>query len=79
MKEELEKFLDEYNREGKSDSSSGNLNLVLFSYAIEHIVRINRILNTPNGHALLVGVGGSGRKSLTTLSSFIYSYIVNSF
>ena len=79
LKEELEKFLDEYNREGKSDSSSGNLNLVLFSYAIEHIVRINRILNTPNGHALLVGVGGSGRKSLTTLSSFIYSYIVNSF
>ena len=77
LKAELEKLLDEYNREGKSDSSSGNLNLVLFNYAIEHIVRISRIINTPNGHALLVGVGGSGRKSLTTLSSFVYSYSVN--
>ena len=76
LKSELERILEDYNHDGKSDASSGNLNLVLFSYAIEHIVRISRIINTPNGHALLVGVGGSGRKSLTTLSSFTYSYTV---
>jgi dynein heavy chain len=47
------------------------MNLVLFMTAIEHIIKIVRIITTTFGHALLVGVGGSGRKSLAMLSTYI--------
>ena len=47
------------------------MNLVLFMNAIQHVLKIVRVITTTFGHALLVGVGGSGRKSLATLSSFI--------
>jgi dynein heavy chain len=55
---------------------SGKMNLVLFVSAIEHIVKIHRVITTEYGNALLVGVGGSGRKSLTALATFIANFDV---
>lgn len=41
--------------------SSKKMNLVIFDDALFHILRITRVINSPSGNILLVGVGGSGK------------------
>lgn len=50
------------------------MDLVLFEYALKHVLIILRIIRQPKTSALLVGIGGSGRKSFAQLASFIAEY-----
>ena len=68
VKEKASQALAEYNE------SNTRMDLVLFDDAVKHVCRITRIISQPSGHSMLVGVGGSGKQSLSKLSAFICQY-----
>ncbi|KAJ8395762.1 hypothetical protein AAFF_G00029990 [Aldrovandia affinis] len=65
----MEEYMEDYNQ-----LSTAKLKLVLFMDAVQHICRISRILRQPLGNALLLGVGGSGRQSLTRMATHMSDY-----
>eukprot|EP00761_Pharyngomonas_kirbyi_P000786 gb/GECH01000787.1/.p1 GENE.gb/GECH01000787.1/~~gb/GECH01000787.1/.p1 ORF type:complete len:1788 (+),score=484.11 gb/GECH01000787.1/:1-5364(+) len=72
LQEKLNVLLEKYNSAKKKEQ----MDLVMFEFAVIHLTRISRIIRNPRGHALLIGVGGSGKQSLSKLASFIAGYKV---
>lgn len=56
-------------------NASKKMNLVIFDDALFHLLRLTRVINSPSGNILLVGVGGSGKQSLTKLAAYIVKHI----
>mmetsp|Transcript_61823 Transcript_61823/g.85195 ORF Transcript_61823/g.85195 Transcript_61823/m.85195 type:complete len:301 (+) Transcript_61823:152-1054(+) len=65
----IENYLEDYNSVNKPA-----MNLVMFLDACDHVSKIHRIIHAPMGNAFLLGVGGSGRQSLSRLATHIAYY-----
>ncbi|XP_021708238.1 dynein heavy chain 6, axonemal [Aedes aegypti] len=72
MKNVLIDYLEDYNSTGGKE-----MNLIFFGDAVEHIVRLARLLRSERGNGLLVGVSGMGKQSLSRLAAHINGYQCN--
>jgi dynein heavy chain len=70
-KEPLRNCLQDQLLDYNDDGSFAAMDLVLFDDTLKHICRIHRVLQMERGNMLFVGIGGSGRESLTRLAGFI--------
>ncbi|EGD81605.1 dynein heavy chain 2 [Salpingoeca rosetta] len=69
LKTVLEEKLEDYNASGHVP-----MDLVLFRDAVQHVARIVRVIRMQRGNMMLIGVGGSGRQSLTRLAAFVLEH-----
>ncbi|XP_012535785.2 dynein heavy chain 7, axonemal-like [Monomorium pharaonis] len=59
-------YLDEYNASFKK-----KINVVVYRYMLESLIKISRILSIPGGNMLMISTAGSGRKTTTALAAFM--------
>ena len=65
-KDVIYQYLDDFN-----DNSPVKMKLIIFDKLVLQICHMLRILGQPSGHGLLLGLPGSGRKSIIQLCSFM--------
>ncbi|CAH8498270.1 unnamed protein product [Heterobilharzia americana] len=70
----LRKFMAETLVEYNESPGMVRVDLVMFRDAIEHTCKIVRVINQPRGNMLLIGIGGSGRQSLSRLAAYICEF-----
>lgn len=70
----LESVLNDYIADYNSMAVGKFMKLILFQDAMEHTVRLARLLRSDRGNGLLVGVAGMGKQSLTRLASHVNEY-----
>ncbi|XP_017772772.1 PREDICTED: dynein heavy chain 2, axonemal [Nicrophorus vespilloides] len=67
VRKHLEVQMEEYN----ASPNVVRMDLVLFKDAIDHICRIVRVVSQQRGNMLLVGIGGSGRQSVSRIAAYL--------
>ncbi|OHT09907.1 Dynein heavy chain family protein [Tritrichomonas foetus] len=63
----LDDYLEEYHFSRRQQSDP----ILFFDSAVQHITRISRILRQPRGHAVLVGVAGTGKRTLARFAAYV--------
>jgi len=67
LRERVKELQEQHN----TSVRSSKLELVLFDEALHILVKIARVLTTPASNMMLLGVGGSGKQSLTRLAAYV--------
>jgi dynein heavy chain len=49
----------------------GTSSLIVFEYVVHHVARICRVLQQPMGSVLVIGLGGTGRRSAARLAAYM--------
>ncbi|GLE05887.1 hypothetical protein PINS_up015068 [Pythium insidiosum] len=70
----FEERLDAAQSHFNSSHPSTRMELVFFKDAMIHIAAVARILSQPRGHALLLGMAGSGKRSLARMTAHVMGY-----
>ena len=69
VSKKVESHLEDYNSVSKKP-----MQLVLFWYAIYNLLKISRVIKLEQVHVLLIGLGGSGRNSLSRFAVYLRDY-----
>lgn len=70
----LRKYLEVQMEEYNASPGVVRTDVIMFLDAIVHICKIIRVISQPRGNMMLVGIGGSGRQSLSRIASYICEY-----
>lgn len=66
LKNKCNEWQDKFNADTKNKKK---FDLVFFLYFLEHLMRVTRICNMKRSNGMLVGVGGSGKQSVTKFAT----------
>ena len=69
-----QKVYDQISFYNSNKRAKERLDLILFDYSMKHLLRIDRVLSRNGEHGVLVGLTGSGRKSLINICAFIKKF-----
>ena len=66
----LRKYLSEYNEINKRQK----INIVLFEFLVEFLIKVHRLIKQPFSHGILIGIEGSGKHQISMMACFLANY-----
>jgi dynein heavy chain len=75
FRKSLRYYQIQYNAREDKAPNAAKMKLVFFEVAIDHFLRVFRVMRYPRGNMMLVGIEGLGKQSLTRLSAFILDHL----